>query len=163
MERGYGTDTSCGLAGYRSGVLVRGRLLLIEAAFRRLTTPRGTLASTDEEAAYGFDLSEYLGAVDAELAELSLPARVSAELLKDDRLTAVEVEVRKEETEGIGSGLWIYFLDIKMTPADLSGRFAFTLRIDQVTAELILGAELQSQVPTQLQEALAAPATGSLS
>lgn len=159
MERGYGTDTSCGPAGYRSGVLVRGRLLLIEAVFRRLTTPRGTLCSTDEELAYGFDISGYVGAVDDELAQLSLPSRISAELLKDDRIQAVETEVDRREEEP-GSGLWVYDLQIEITPADGSGRFAFTLRVDQVSAKLLLGDELAAQGPTQLTEASLAPATG---
>lgn len=132
---GYGADTSCGAGGYRSGVIVRGRKLLTEAIFRRLTTPRGTLNATPEEGAYGEDISALVGSVGGEIVERILPSRISAELAKDDRITSTDVTV----TRSVQADEEHFLVEIDVTPADGSGVFPLTIAVDQVGAKLILG------------------------
>lgn len=137
---GYGVDTSCSSAGYRSGVLVRGRVLLIQAIERRLTTPRGTLGSTEEEAAYGIDLSGFVGAVGGEAAERVLPSRISAELKKDDRIRSVDVTVTRQ----VIADEEHFEVRIEVSPADGSDTFPLTLLVSQVETKLILGREVEN-------------------
>jgi hypothetical protein len=100
-----------------------------------LITPRGTLRRSGAAAAYGFDVSGYVGAVGDELALQSLPAQIRAELLKDDRVSDVSVAATISTTAGLTS----IILQVSAVLADESGDFAFTLVANAVTTT-ILGA-----------------------
>ncbi len=89
---GYGTDTWCS-DRYAPGRTASRRLLVAQALYRRLITPRGTLQGGEAESAYGIDLTEYIGAVDDPSLRAALPAMIRAELLKDDRVLDVSAEV----------------------------------------------------------------------
>lgn len=91
-ETYYGRDTSC-TDQLRPGRFVTGARLVAEAAYRRLTTPRGMLRGGDDEANYGLDLCGLVGSSSAKADAAALPGRITAELLKDERIESVEVEV----------------------------------------------------------------------
>ena len=59
---------------------------MAHALYRRLITPRGTLRGSEAAAAYGFDVSGYVGAVGYPAARQAFSALVTGELLKDDRV-----------------------------------------------------------------------------
>lgn len=86
----FGIDTWC-LTALVPGKFARGRQLVVQSIYHRLTTPRGTLHGLDdeggdEESAYGFDVVDYVGAVGVLVAVHALPSIVRAELKKDDRI-----------------------------------------------------------------------------
>lgn len=133
----YGIDTSCGERGYLSGRLVRGRELVQQAILRRLTTPRGTLCSTDEEAAYGIDVTAFVGSSANSPKIRALPSMIEAELKKDDRILSVSATV---ETGRDGE---MDFIDISLDILldDEESVFPLTIRVDRLTASIISGSE----------------------
>ncbi len=88
----FGRDTSC-TDSLKSGRFVSGVRLVGEAAYRRLTTPRGMLRGGEEEANYGLDLTSFCGTTNPKATAASLPGRIKAELLKDERIDTVDVDV----------------------------------------------------------------------
>lgn len=86
----YGEDTWC-IDSYSPGRVARGSMVVVQALYRRLRTPRGTLRGGPEEQAYGLDLEEYVGDLSSDALLASIPAVVRAELLKDDRVQDVVV------------------------------------------------------------------------
>lgn len=129
----YGQDIWC--AGHLvTGRLDRGPGLVARALYRRLITSRGTLRGGDEEAAYGLDLAEYVGAVGYEVALAALPGLVRAECLKDDRVADVAVTA----TQAIdSSGLVSITLAIDAVLVDEAETFALTLSVDDVTVSIL--------------------------
>lgn len=125
----YGTDTWA-VNGVRTGRLVTGALLVAQALYRRLITPRGTLFY---DTSYGFDLSEFVGEVGPELAAVAIPGRVRNELLKDDRVSEVDVSV-EIVTEGAETTLVV---SITATLYDTGETFALTVGASSVTTELL--------------------------
>lgn len=91
MSTGYGVEAWCA-DSLVTGRLVSGWLLVGQALYRRLTTPRGALQGGDEEAAYGFDVAGYVGAVGTAVSINALPGLVRGEILKDDRVLDCTVE-----------------------------------------------------------------------
>ncbi|WP_437647877.1 hypothetical protein [Sorangium sp. So ce362] len=88
---GFGVDFDCG-EDMREDMRLAGPVLaLAQAAYRRLTTPRGGVIDAPD---YGFDLRSLLsrGMTTAELA--AVPGLVRAELTKDERFEGVEARVR---------------------------------------------------------------------
>lgn len=133
-EVGYGTDIWCAGA-LSTGRLARGRQVVVQALFRRLTTPRGTLRDGDEAANYGIDLADYVGAVGHDTAVASLPGVVRGELLKDGRVIQVDVEtpVVTRGSDGmisIALQLFAYLTD-ELDPVSL------TLAISDVNVHLL--------------------------
>lgn len=88
----FGRDISC-TDSMKSGRFSTGPRLVAEACYRRLITPRGMLRGGEEEANYGLDLTALVGSTNPKALEASLPARIRAELLKDERVETVDVEV----------------------------------------------------------------------
>jgi hypothetical protein len=125
----YGADTWA-VNGVRTGRLVTGKLLVAQALYRRLITPRGTLFY---DTAYGFDLSEFVGEVGPELAAAAMPGRIRNELLKDDRVSSVDASV-EVVTEGAETTLVV---SITATLADSGETFTLTLGVSSVTTELL--------------------------
>lgn len=131
MSVGFGRDTWC-LDSLNPGRYVTGRLLVAQAIYRRLTTPRGTLRGSDEAAAYGFDVSSYVGAVGADAAN-TLPSQVVSEILKDDRVlnatcTANAITDASGETQ--------VYLEIQVSLGDEGGDFTLTLSVTEYATRI---------------------------
>lgn len=135
MAIGYGTGMWC-TDRIRSGRRATHRQVVAHALYRRLITPRGTLRGSEAAAAYGFDVSGYIGAVGDDIALRSLPSQVEAELSKDDRASSVSC-VATLSTDA--SGLTSIVLEISATLADESGDFAFTLSASALTTTILGG------------------------
>lgn len=131
----YGVDVWCA-SGVVAGRLARGRTVVAQALYRRLITPRGTLRGGDEEAAYGLDLSEYVGAVGHETAVAALPGLVRGELLKDDRVADVNVAATSSADT---AGLVSITLEIDVTLADESEPFALSVAVTDTSVALLGG------------------------
>jgi hypothetical protein len=129
----YGQDIWC--AGHLvTGRLDRGPGLVARAIYRRLITARGTLRGGDEEAAYGLDLAEYVGAVGYETALAALPGLVRAECLKDDRISDVAVSVTQSQDS---AGLISLTVQVNAVLVDESETFALTLSVNEVSVQIL--------------------------
>ena len=126
----FGRDTSC-TTSLRTGRFATGARLVGEAAFRRLTTPRGMLRGGEDEANYGLDLTALCGSTNPDRDAAALPGRVRAELTKDERIQSVEttVTVTKDGPE-------ITF-DILIEAVTAAGPFTLQIGIDELTVELL--------------------------
>lgn len=133
MSVGFGRDTWC-LDSLSPGRYAVGAILLGQAIYRRLTTPRGTLRGNEEAAAYGFDVSGYVGAVGADAVN-TLPAQVVSEILKDDRVLNATC-IATGTTDRAGNTQ--INLEISVTPADGGADFTLTLSVTEY-ATLITG------------------------
>jgi hypothetical protein len=124
------------------GRYAQGSEVVAQAIYRRLITPRGTLIPLDdeggdEESAYGFDVSGYCGAIGYPAALQALPALVTGEILKDDRVLPTIV-VKSTLVPG-NDGEDAIELDVRGDLADESGSFAFTLSVTAVSVEFVRG------------------------
>lgn len=126
---GYGRCMSC-LDRLSTGRRVTGARLLGEAIYRRLTTPRGTVANAPT---YGYDLSAYVGSVGGRVAAAALPAVVESEILKDNRVASVEAAV----TRDVDGSSETFTVEISVTPADETSTFDLTLAVSDVSVDLI--------------------------
>lgn len=86
--RALSGQTSVNLSRY-----VTGKKLVIDAIYRRLTTPRGTLRGSEEAEQYGFDVTGLVGTSESDPRFLTAPEFIRNELLKDDRVADVDVSV----------------------------------------------------------------------
>jgi hypothetical protein len=130
MSTNYGSDVSA-TTSLRTGRLVTGARLVAESAFRRLITPRGMLRGGEEEANFGLDLTELVGGVTSSAEEATIPGRVQAELLKDERIESVDVTVLRMR-QGPGTR---YRITIEaLTNA---GPFSLQVGVNDVSTELI--------------------------
>jgi hypothetical protein len=126
----FGRDISC-TDSMRVGRYSTGVRLVAEAAYRRLTTPRGMLLGGEEEADYGFDLSEVIGEVEPNVIAAALPGRISSELTKDERIESVETVVTVTQ-DGPTTTLLV---NIDGTTAE--GPFSLQLSVSDVTVDLV--------------------------
>lgn len=126
----FGKDTSC-LTALRTGRFATGARLVAEAAYRRLSTPRGTLSGGDDEANYGLDLADLIGSVSTPSAAAALPDQIQAELLKDERISAVTATVASTKTGPSVS----WTISIEGTTA--AGPFSLVLSVAEVTVTII--------------------------
>jgi hypothetical protein len=116
--------------------MARGRTNVALALYRRLITPRGTLQGGDEEAAYGIDLTDYIGAVGTDNAIAMLPSVVAAELRKDDRVESVSaVATATQEAAGLVSIMLV--ISVQLVDDDES--FDLTIGVSSVGVELLGG------------------------
>lgn len=109
-------------------------MLVLQAAYRRLITPRGTLQGGDEESTYGFDVAQYVGAVGYDIALIALPGQVRGELKKDDRISEVDCVATFATAE---DGTISIVLDIACTLSDGSGTFNLTLGVTDVDTTIL--------------------------
>lgn len=109
-------------------------MVVAQAAYRRLITPRGTLSGGDEETAYGLDVASYIGAVGTAIAIRTLPGQVRAQLLQDDRLAEADVTAAIATA---ADGTVSITLAIVATLADESGTFTLTLAVSDVDATVL--------------------------
>lgn len=126
----FGVDTSCTNA-LRPGQRVSGVRLVAEAAYRRLTTPRGMLRGGEDEANYGFDLLETIGSVTTKSQAASIGGRIRNELLKDERIETVNVEV-VVMTNGPSS-----MLDVTIEAVTREGPFTLVLAVGELSVDLL--------------------------
>lgn len=131
----YGEDTWC-IDTLSPGRIARDQNVVLQALFRRLITPRGTLRGGDEELAYGLDVAGLVGAVGFPTAADLLPGQVSSEFLKDDRVTSVIVDSTLV-TEL--NGLTDITLDIQVSLLDEEEPFPLTISITDTDVALIGG------------------------
>lgn len=133
MAQGYGVEVSL-TTQLVTGRLVRGVAVVIEAFFRRLTTPRGTLFY---DLTYGFDVAGFVGAVGIDNAQTVVGGMVENELSKDDRAFGVKCTVTEGTDE---NGDPVLLLDIDATLADSEEDFSLTVGVTGLTAELLSAA-----------------------
>lgn len=126
----YGRDMSC-TDSIKTGRFVTGVRLVAEAAYRRLTTSRGRLRGGEEEANYGLDLSQFCGSTDPKRTAASLPGRIRAELLKDERIESVDVDILAV-TDGPGTAF-----TITINVQTGAGPFTLQLLASSVTVALL--------------------------
>lgn len=126
----FGYDTSC-LNGLNTGRFASGVRLVAEAAYRRLITPRGLLQGGDDEANYGLDLADLIGAVMTPSQIAAIPGQIESELLKDERIETVTATVTSVQT---GPGVT---LTILVDASTAEGPFSLDLSVSQVTVELL--------------------------
>lgn len=131
MTTNFGRDTSC-TTSMRTGRFASGVRLVGEAAFRRLTTPRGTLLGGPDEQNYGFDISSKVGTTTTRGAVAALPGQIRAELLKDERITDVEVSVTA--TKGAAGA---DELAVVITASTHEGPFTLKLSVSELTVDLV--------------------------
>jgi hypothetical protein len=141
VSEGYGIETWC-LDALQPGRYATRATVVVQALYRRLITPRGTLiplddAGGDEESAYGFDVSGFVGAVGYETAAQALASLVTGELLKDDRVLPT-LEVTAKLLKG-STGEDEIELSIVGDLADESESFSFTLRVTDVSVDFLRG------------------------
>jgi hypothetical protein len=80
-------------------------------------------------------LAGLVGDIGYEASIAALPAMVSAECLKDDRVSRVDVRVASAARDSVG--LMSIVLELDCTLADESGTFAMTLAVSQVAVVLL--------------------------
>ena len=131
MSQGYGVGMSA-LDRLSTGRRVSGVRVIAESVFRRLSTPRGTVANAPT---FGYDLSGYLGAVGGRIGAVALPAIVEAEVLKDDRIQAASCEVEFERDGGDET----LTITLSVVPLDEADSFDLTLSVDDATVALVGG------------------------
>ncbi|KYG11405.1 hypothetical protein BE21_57485 [Sorangium cellulosum] len=108
------------------------RQMLIQAAIMRLSTERGTYWNDPE---YGYDITEAVNDAFDSARLLALQTDVKAELEKDERIESAIVTVRTEE----GNGGTVVYLDIELYPVGEDEPLRFTLSVNDLTLELLLG------------------------
>lgn len=135
MSTGYGSDIWT-MGAVCQGRYARGRQLLLQACYNRLSTPRGTVRGGEEEAVYGLDLSEYVGAMEPRIAAAAFPSLISGELCKDDRVRSVRTTVVVVDD---GAGLYTLHTTIGIDAFDeaLSGQL--TLDVSQAGVVFVPG------------------------
>ena len=136
---GYGRDTWC------TDTIVLGRfasgwLVVAQALYRRLITPRGTLRWGAEESIYGLDLAGFVGAMGEDAAVLALPALVAGELSKDDRVSDVRVTARQVQD---AAGLISIYIDVDVSLVSEDSDFRLTMAIADARVTLVSATEIQ--------------------
>lgn len=130
MSEGYGVDMWL-TNKMVSGRLVRGTLVVAQALYRRLITPRGTLAY---DLTYGLDVSGYIGATDPDRVRRTLPGMIRNELLQDDRVSSVDVTVTSFTAS---NGLASLTVDIAATLSASGESFVLTVEASALTTSLV--------------------------
>jgi len=132
MSTGYGTDLWC-LTSVQPGRLVSGKLLVAQAIYRRLTTPRGTLRG---DLSYGYDVVGLIGAIGTEAAATVLRFAVRAEVMKDDRVQDVDVTVTRAI---VGPGEESLTISLSVLLTEESESFTLTLTASDVSLDVVGG------------------------
>lgn len=126
----YGRDVSC-LRFARRGSIVSGARLLAEAAYRRLTTERGTLLY---DRTYGLGLTLLLNAVQSPNDFASWPGQIRGELLKDQRFGVVEADIT---SEFIAAAARRAVVSIEALAKNGADGFGLVLAVDEVSTRIL--------------------------
>src|SRR5678815_5483461 len=121
----YGTDLDWAADLSKTAGTVSGTKLLGQAAFHRLSTPRGTALDCPDD---GLDLREYLSLPMTAADLAAVPGEVSQELRKDERFQDADVTVTK-----LVDG---FKLAIVITPAE-GPDFELTLGVSAAAVKLL--------------------------
>jgi hypothetical protein len=133
MATGYGVD-SWATDSVFTGRLARGKTLVAQACYRRLTTPRGTLRGGPDEENYGIDLSSIIGAGNPLRVQAMLPSMIRGELVKDDRVADVSVTADyTQDTAGRAS--FVIVVNVQLYEPDSD--FELTIAVSGVTTKLV--------------------------
>jgi phage baseplate assembly protein W len=126
---GYGRDLSCvsDISPTLDEVDGFDLLAIAQAAVRRLTTPRGSLPDDPD---YGIDIRSYLNVGITAAGITQAESEIANELAKDDRLDAVSTTFTLSNKT--------ITLRVLATPIDSSQEFAFTITVDEFSAQLEL-------------------------
>lgn len=135
MSAGFGVDIWCTDSLFTARY-ARGPRVVLQALYRRLITPRGMLRGGDEESAYGLDIAAYVGAVGYPTTIASIPGVVRAELLKDDRVSGIDVDVEKMEAS---DGTISLLLTVHVTLEDEASEYTLTLSVTDISVTLLGG------------------------
>lgn len=140
MASGYGSEIWC-TDTLKTGRYARRAMVLAQALFRRVITPRGmlraestTASAADEARIYGIDLAGMVGQV----AYVDLPEFVAstlrAEFLKDDRVLSADPTV---STEQGSDGMVAMTIDVIVVPVDETEDFRMTMTVAQAQTQLV--------------------------
>lgn len=123
----YGSDISCVFDVDPGMAEVSGRVCLLQALARRLSTPRGRLV---DDPNYGFDLTDSINddVGPAELARLKTGAE--AECLKDERVIGITVTL-----DLLSSGVLV----VSVVVSDEVGDFSAVLAVSDVSISILKG------------------------
>lgn len=121
----FGTDISCLDDMNETGRLVSGPRMLLEAVYRRLTTPRGSLSGAPN---YGYDLRSLLSLEMTAVQRASIPGRIAQEVEKDERIQSCTVRIEAFGPRSLT-------LSIACTTAE--GPFRLTLGVAGVTVKIL--------------------------
>lgn len=130
MAADFGRDMSC-TTSLQTMRYVTGPRLVAEAAYRRLTTPRGMLRGSEDDLNYGLDLTALVGGGNPVAVAAAIPGQIRAELTKDERIVAVRVDVLSITDGPVTS------LEILIEAETDLGPFALTLGVSAVSVELL--------------------------
>lgn len=123
----YGSDLDCVTDLSATMNETSGLHMLAEALVRRLITPRGTLI---DDANYGFDVRQYLGADLSPADVVRVGSGIDTELVKDERVIVSKTTISLTQPFGI--------LNINTIVTPSAGpTFPFVLVVSQVTALLL--------------------------
>lgn len=128
MAVDYGTD----VAGYTdidgSGMMISGRMVLIHALIRRLSTPRGRLIGAPN---YGLDLMSYCND-DMSAADIGeLQAAVASECEKDERVESAACSIAYDAASKT--------MTVTIGITDGAGPFPLVLAVSAVSITLMSG------------------------
>lgn len=126
MTEGFGVDTWC-LDSTEPGRFARGRDVVVQAIYRRLTTPRGTLRGGPGAELYGYDVSGLVGRVGDTRLLAALPAVLRAEILRDDRIADVTARVSVTD---IGAKRQAVTISLDVVPHGEDTPFRLTIVVD---------------------------------
>lgn len=123
-DLGFGSDMSCTDDITADAAELDGSdpLVVAQANYRRLTTPRGALP---DDADYGFDVRGFCGKPLTKKALTEIPGQVRAELQKDDRNLDASIVVTVTPTGGIANGDF----DLEVKGETALGPYTLTLAV----------------------------------
>lgn len=103
---------------------VSGRLALIQAVYRRLTTPRGALVDWPS---YGFDLQSIIGTT---LSIVQVTSRVREQCMAEEEVLDVLIDIEQSRDRRTLT------IDLRITDRD--GPFTLTLNVSELGVEAII-------------------------
>ena len=121
----YGKDISCTDRYDPVGRYVSGSQALMQAVYRRLTTPRGSVPRAPN---YGLDLRSFMSIELTRAAMAAIPAQIEQEVLKDERIESVKVVIAAHDARS---------LTLTVTCSGALGPFRLTLVVSAVTVALL--------------------------
>lgn len=124
----FGSDTSCITDVALIDQQVTSPLLLIgQRILRRWQTPRGALASINDDPDFGYDVTQLVNAKLTPNAIATAESQLRAEALKDEQVRACTVRVVQSGTT----------VSVSAAFDTLAGPFALTMNVRDLTVEAV--------------------------